>query len=112
MKRRTLLASGGATVVGTGAFLYWTNRCPTGPTAIADLTNDSGKTVTVQGEVIQSQVTDNAFDIADGTGIASIGSRWEPNQGTCLRVTGTVSGCIGCDPNEYYIDPVDDIVRV
>lgn len=106
MRRRTVLASIWAGVGVIGGAHILTSGCGPGDVEIGSLTDDSGREVSVRGEVTDVYRHDNSINISDGTGTASAPTQWFPDVGDCVTINGTVSSC-SCPENMYYIAPAD-----
>jgi len=104
MRRRTVLASIGAGVGVIGGTYILTDDCGPGDVEIGSLTDDSGREVSVRGEVTDVYEYDNSIAISDGTGTATAPTQWFPDVGDCVTISGTVSSC-SCPENTYYIAP-------
>lgn len=111
MNRRDVLGSlacaGTVSLAGCSALsAVGLGGCGPGDTVIEDIENNSGNEVSVQGTVVEQGDRPYVFDIEDNTGKATIALAHgeAPSTDTCVAVTGTVSDCIGCDEDHYYIE--------
>jgi len=104
MRRRTVLASIGAGVGVIGGTHILTSGCGPGDVEIGSLTDDSGREVSVRGEVTGFHKGENIVAISDDTGTATAPTQWFPDVGDCVTISGTVSSC-SCPENMYYIAP-------
>jgi len=99
-----VLASIGAGVGVIGGAHILTSGCGPGEVEIGSLTDESGREVSVRGEVTEVYKRENTIIISDDTGRATTYTEWFPDVGDCVTINGTVSSC-SCPEDMYYIVP-------